>query len=71
MARLKRITKYHKRSLELKYKGYSYQNIAEDINHRFEKSRKAKFAEQTVKDWFRQSGTLQKTGSADYVKLEL
>ncbi len=59
MARLKTITKYHERALELKYKGYSYQNIAEDINHRFEKSRKAKFTEQTVKDWFKQSGTLQ------------
>jgi len=61
MARLKTITKYHERALELKYKGYSYQNIAEDINHRFEKSRKAKFTEQTVKDWFKQSGTLQET----------
>jgi len=61
MAKLKIITKYHERALELKYKGYSYQNIAEDINHRFEKSRKAKFTEQTVKDWFRQSGTLRET----------
>src|SRR3989344_5585031 len=61
MAKLKHITKYHERALELKYKGYSYQNIAEDINHRFEKSRKAKFTEQTVKDWFKQSGTLQET----------
>src|SRR3990167_9919666 len=61
MARLKHITKYHERALELKYKGHSYQNIAEDINHRFEKSRKAKFTEQTIKDWFRQSGTLQET----------
>ncbi len=59
MAKLKHITKYHERAFELKYKGYSYQNIAEDINHRFEKSRKAKFTEQTIKDWFRQSGTLQ------------
>ena len=58
MAKLKHITKYHERALELKYKGHSYQNIAEDINHRFEKSRKAKFTEQTIKDWFRQSGTL-------------
>ena len=61
MAKLKHITKYHERALELKYKGYSYQNIAEDINHQFEKSRKAKFTEQTVKDWFKQSGTLQET----------
>lgn len=61
MAKLKHLTKYHERALELKYKGYSYQNIAEDINHRFEKSRKAKFTEQTIKDWFRQSGTLQET----------
>ena len=61
MAKLKHITKYHERALELKYKGYSYQNIAEDINHRFQKSRKAKFTEQSVKDWFKQSGTLQET----------
>jgi len=40
MAKLKHITKYHERALELKYKGYSYQNIAEDINHRFQKSRR-------------------------------
>ena len=61
MAKLKHITKYHERALELKYKGYSYQNIAEDINRKFEKSRKAKFTEQSVKDWFKQSGTLQET----------
>lgn len=58
MARLKKITKYHEHALELKYKGYSYQNIAETINRKFEKSRKAEFTEQTVKDWFKQSGTL-------------
>lgn len=61
MAKLKHITKYHECALELKYKGHSYQNIAEDINRKFEKSRKAKFTEQTVKDWFKQSGTLQET----------
>jgi hypothetical protein len=61
MARLKHITKYHERALELKYKGHSYQNIAEDINHRFEKSRKAKFSEQSIKDWFKESGTLCET----------
>ena len=61
MAKLKHITKYHERALELKYKGYSYQNIAEDINHRFEKSRKAGFTEQTIKDWFKESGTLCET----------
>lgn len=61
MAKLKHITKYHERALELKYKGHSYQNIAEDINRKFEKSRKAKFTEQSVKDWFKQSGTLQET----------
>ena len=61
MAKLKHITKYHERALELKYKGYSYQNIAEDINHRFQKSRKAKFTEQTIKDWFKEAGTLYET----------
>src|SRR3990167_2217186 len=61
MAKLKHITKYHERALELKYKGHSYQNIAEDINHKFEKSRKAKFTEQSIKDWFKESGTLCET----------
>ena len=61
MAKLKHITKYHERALELKYKGYSYQNIAEDINRKFEKSRKAKFTEQSIKDWFKESGTLCET----------
>lgn len=58
MARLKTITKYHEYALELKYKGYSYPNIAENVNRKFEKSRKAEFTEQTVKDWFKESGTL-------------
>lgn len=61
MAKLKHIAKYHERALELKYKGYSYQNIAEDINRKFEKSRKAKFTEQSIKDWFKESGTLCET----------
>lgn len=61
MAKLRHITKYHERALELKYKGYSYQNIAEDINRKFEKSRKAKFTEQSIKDWFKESGTLYET----------
>lgn len=61
MAKLKHITKYHEHALELKYKGHSYQNIADDINRKFEKSRKAKFTEQSIKDWFKESGTLCET----------
>jgi hypothetical protein len=58
MPKLKHLAEYHKKALELKYKGNSYQDIAETLNSQFEKSRKAEFAQQTIKDWFKESGTL-------------
>jgi hypothetical protein len=58
MAKIKHLSEYHKRALELKYKGHSYENIANDLNRKGEKSRKAKFTEQSVKDWFKEAGTL-------------
>ncbi len=61
MPKLKHLTEYHKKALELKYKGNPYQDIAEILNSRFEKSRKAGFTEQTIKDWFKESGTLCET----------
>ena len=61
MPKLKHLTEYHKKALELKYKGNPYREIAEILNSQFEKSRKAVFTEQTIKDWFKQSGTLQET----------
>lgn len=61
MPKLKHLTEYHKKTLELKYKGNSYQDIAETLNSQFEKSRKGKFTEQTIKDWFKESGTLCET----------
>lgn len=61
MPKLKHLTEYHKKALELKYKGNSYQDIAETLNSQFEKSRKGEFTEQTIKDWFKESGTLCET----------
>lgn len=61
MPKLKHLTEYHKKALELKYKGNPYQDIAEILNSQFGKSRKAGFTEQTIKDWFKESGTLCET----------
>ena len=61
MPKLKHLTEYHKKALELKYKGNPYQDIAEILNSQFEKSRKTEFTEQTIKDWFKESGTLCET----------
>ena len=58
MAKIKHLSEYHKRALELKYKGHSYESIAEDLNRKGPKSRNAKFTEQSVKDWFKEAGTL-------------
>jgi len=62
MPRLKHLQEYHKRAMEMKYKGNSYKEIAEFLNEGFRKSRKTKnglsFTEQTIKDWFKESGTL-------------
>ena len=58
MPKIKHLSAYHKLAFELKYKGHSYQNIADTLNKKWPKSRKAKFTEQSVKDWFKESGTL-------------
>lgn len=61
MPKLKHLSEYHKKAMELKYKGNSYQEIAEILDSQFQKSRKGKFTEQTVKDWFKETGTLCET----------
>ncbi|MGC9968168.1 MAG: hypothetical protein ABSC29_00325 [Minisyncoccia bacterium] len=61
MPKIKHLSEYHKRALELKYKGHSYESIADDLNRKAPKSRKAKFTEQSVKDWFKEAGTLYET----------
>jgi len=59
MAKIKHLTEYHKRALELKYKGNSYQDIAEKLNGYAEKGRVSReFKDQTIKDWFKESGAL-------------
>ena len=58
MSRIKHLSEYHKLAFELKYKGNSYQSIAETLNKKGSKSRTAKFTEQSVKDWFKEAGTL-------------
>lgn len=59
MAVVKHLTEYHKRALELKYKGNTYQDIAEKLNEYAEKSRVSrKFTVQTIKDWFKDAGLL-------------
>lgn len=59
MANPKPLKEYHKRAIELKYKGKTYEDIVGILNEEFEKSGvKPKFSQQTVKDWFREDGTL-------------
>lgn len=59
MPKLRHITEYHKKAIELKYKGTEYAEIAETLNQLFPKSRPGKnFTEQLVKDWFKEDGTL-------------
>lgn len=60
MADIKHLSAYHKLAFELKYKGYSYQNIADSLNKKCPKSRPAKFSQQTIKDWFKEDGRLYK-----------
>ena len=60
MADIKHLSAYHKLAFELKYKGYSYQNIADSLNKKCPKSRTAKFSQQTIKDWFKEDGRLYK-----------
>ncbi len=61
MADIKHLSAYHKLAFELKYKGYSYQNIADSLNKKCPKSRPAKFSQQTIKDWFKEDGRLYKS----------
>lgn len=59
MAKIKYLTEYHRRAIELKYKGNSYQDIAEKLSEYAEKSRiSRRFTEQTIKDWFKDAGPL-------------
>ncbi len=58
MAKIKHLLPSHKLALELKYKGNSYQSIAETLNKKWPKSRSGIFTEQSVKDWFKEAGTL-------------
>jgi len=60
MADIKHLSARHKLAFELKYKGHSYQNIADALKRKFPKSRPAKFNEQTIKDWFKENGRLYK-----------
>lgn len=60
MADIKHLSEYHKLAFELKYKGHSYQNIADSLNRKCPKSRPAKFSQQTIKDWFKEDGRLYK-----------
>lgn len=66
MRKMKRLAEYHKRALEMKYKGVSYREIAEKLNERYSKKSKRVFSEQTIKDWFKEGGTLFE----DYRKYE-
>lgn len=64
MAVLKHLTEYHKKAIELKYKGKPYADIASALSQRYPDSRKRKsgrkmFSEQTIKDWFKEGGPLQ------------
>lgn len=59
MAKLKHLTEYHKKALELKYKGVLYQDIAETLTENFQKNAvNRKFTNQTLKNWFREGGPL-------------
>ncbi len=60
MADIKHLSARHKLAFELKYKGHSYQSIADALKKKFQKSRPAKFNEQTIKDWFKENGRLYK-----------
>lgn len=56
---MKNLTEYHKKAIELKYKGTEYAEIAETLNQLFPKTRGGKgFTEETVKHWFMEGGTL-------------
>jgi len=59
MAKIKHLTEYHRRAMEMKYRGNSYQDIAERLNEYADKSMVSrKFKMQTIKDWFKENGAL-------------
>lgn len=58
MSKEKTLEKYHKRAIELKYKGKSYDEIAETLDQEFKKNRVGKFTKQTIADYFKEAGTL-------------
>lgn len=59
MPKLKLLKKHHKRAMELKYKGKTYEDVADILNEEFGKSAvKEGFNENTLKHWFREGGTL-------------
>lgn len=66
MPKLKQLKKYHKEAIDMKYRGISYKDIAEKLNERFSKKIKRSFSDQTIKDWFKEGGTLFE----DYRKYE-
>lgn len=56
---MRALTAYHKKAIELKYRGTEYSEIAETLNQLFPKVRGGKsFTAQLVKDWFKEGGTL-------------
>lgn len=59
MAKLKHLAEYHKKAMELKYKGVLYTDIAETLNELGQKSGvKRNFTDRSLKDWFRTDGPL-------------
>lgn len=58
MSKEKPLEKYHKRAIELKYKGKGYDEIAETLDQEFKKNRVGKFTKQTIADYFKEAGTL-------------
>lgn len=66
MPKLRQLKKYHKEAMEMKYRGVSYKDIAQKLTERFSKKINRSFSDQTIKDWFKETGTL----CEDYRKYE-
>jgi hypothetical protein len=66
MPKLKQLKKYHKEAMGMKYRGVSYKDMAEKLTERSSKKINRSFSEQTIKDWFKETGTL----CEDYRKYE-
>src|SRR3989338_3078012 len=58
MPKLRQLKKYHKEAMAMKYRGTPYKDIGEKLTERFSKEIKRGFSDQTIKDWFKQGGTL-------------